>query len=136
MATGVGVLVYGGYQELEFWYPVLRLREAEVPFPCWACKAIKPPTACWAIPSFRMPRCQGLAVRLFAAIVIPGGNVGNISGDQSLKTFLSEASATGAVIAAISQASALLPQGGKTIVAKTSDELPQWTKQLLTQLKS
>ena len=72
----------------------------------------------------------------FAAIVIPGGNVGVISGDHSLKTFLFEASAKGAVIAAISQASALLPQGGKTLVAKTSDELPQWTKQLLTQLKS
>ena len=31
MAESVGVLVYGGYHELEFWYPVLRLREAEIP---------------------------------------------------------------------------------------------------------
>jgi protease I len=30
MTASVGVLVYNGYHELEFWYPVLRLREAGI----------------------------------------------------------------------------------------------------------
>jgi putative intracellular protease/amidase len=86
MALNVGVLVYGGYQELEFWYPLLRLREADV------------------------------------AVSVLG--------------VLNEASASGAVIAGISQAGALVPQGksGKSIVAKSADELPQWTKALLNEL--
>ena len=72
----------------------------------------------------------------FSAIVIPGGKVENIAGNAALKSFLNEASASGAVIAGISQAGALVPQGksGKSIVAKTADELPQWTKALLNEL--
>ena len=136
MATGVGVLVFGGYQELEFWYPVLRLREAEIPVSVLGVQGDQTAYSLLGYPVVPNAALAKVSPSDFAAIVIPGGNIGVISGDQSLKTFLSEASAKGAVIAAISQASALLPQGGKILVAKTSDELPQWTKQLLTQLKS
>lgn len=136
MATGVGVLVYGGYQELEFWYPVLRLREAEIPVSVLGVQGDQAAYSLLGYPVVPNTALAKVSPSDFAAIVIPGGNIGVISGDQSLKTFLFEAGAKGAVIAAISQASALLPQGGKTLVAKTSDELPQWTKQLLTQLKS
>lgn len=136
MAASVGVLVYGGYQELEFWYPVLRLREAEIPVSVLGVQGDQAAYSVLGYPVVPNAALAKVSPSDFAAIVIPGGNIGNISGDQGLKTFLSEASAKGAVIAAISQASSLLPQGGKTLVAKTSDELPQWTKQLLTQLKS
>jgi protease I len=135
MATGVGVLLYGGYQELEFWYPVLRLREAEIPVSVLGVQGDRAAYSLLGYPVVPNAALAKVSPSDFAAIVIPGGNVGNISGDQALKTFLAEASAKGALIAAISQASVLLPQGGKTLVAKTSDELPQWTKQLLTQLQ-
>jgi hypothetical protein len=72
--------------------------------------------------------------------LIPGGNVGNISKNAELRSFLTEASANGAVLAGISQAGTLIPQGGaiagKTLVAKTADDLPQWTRALLVELGS
>jgi protease I len=139
MAAGVGVLVYGGYQELEFWYPVLRLREADIPVSVLGVQGDQAAYSVLGYPVVPNAALSKVSPSDFAAIVIPGGNIGNISADQNLQTFLTEAAAKGAVIAAISQASSLLPQGGsagKTLVAKTADELPQWTKQLLTQLKS
>jgi hypothetical protein len=58
-----------------------------------------------------------------------------------LRRFLSEAADKGAVLAAISQAGALLaPTDGtkgataKTIVAQSADELPQWSRELLATL--
>jgi protease I len=140
MASTVGVLVYGGYQELEFWYPVLRLREADVPVSVLGVEGDQAAYSLLGYPVVPNAPLAKVSPSDFAAIVIPGGNVGSISNNASLKSFLSEASANGALLAGISQAAALIPQSGdksgKTLVAKSSDELPQWTRALLTELGS
>ncbi len=140
MAAAVGVLVYGGYQELEFWYPVLRLREADVPVSVLGVDGDQAAYSLLGYPVVPNASLAKVSPADFSAIVIPGGNVANISNNAELRSFLTEASANGAVLAGISQAGALIPQGGakagKTLVAKTSDELPQWTRALLMELRS
>jgi protease I len=139
MAATVGVLVYGGYQELEFWYPVLRLREADVPVSVVGVEGAEAAYSLLGYPVVPNAPLGKTSPSDFSAIVIPGGDVGNISNNAELRSFLTEASANGALLAGISQAAALIPQGatkaGKTLVAKTSDELPQWTRALLTELQ-
>ena len=136
MALNVGVLVYGGYQELEFWYPLLRLREADVAVSVLGVEGDQAAYSILGYPVVPNAPLSKVSPSDFSAIVIPGGKVENIAGNAALKSFLNEASASGAVIAGISQAGALVPQGksGKAIVAKTADELPQWTKALLNEL--
>ena len=136
MALNVGVLVYGGYQELEFWYPLLRLREADVAVSVLGVEGDQAAYSILGYPVVPNAPLSKVSPADFSAIVIPGGKVENIAGLAALKSFLNEASASGAVIAGISQAGALVPQGksGKSIVAKTADELPQWTKALLNEL--
>jgi len=136
MALNVGVLVYGGYQELEFWYPLLRLREANVPVSVLGVEGDQAAYSILGYPVVPNAPLSKASPSDFSAIVIPGGKVENIAGNAALKTFLNEASASGAVIAGISQAGALVPDGksGKTLVAKTADDLPQWTRALLNEL--
>ena len=136
MALNVGVLVYGGYQELEFWYPLLRLREADVAVSVLGVEGDQAAYSILGYPVVPNAPLSKVSPSDFSAIVIPGGKVENIAGNAALKSFLNEASASGAVIAGISQAGALVPQGksGKSIVAKTADELPQWTRALLNEL--
>ena len=136
MALNVGVLVYGGYQELEFWYPLLRLREADVAVSVLGVEGDQAAYSILGYPVVPNAPLSRVSPSDFSAIVIPGGKVENIAGNAALKSFLNEASASGAVIAGISQAGALVPQGksGKSIVAKTADELPQWTRALLNEL--
>jgi protease I len=140
MTATVGVLVYGGYQELEFWYPVLRLREADVPVSVLGVEGDQAAYSLLGYPVVPNASLAKVSPSDFSAIVIPGGNVGNISKNAELRSFLTEAGANGAVLAGISQAGTLIPQGGatasKTLVAKTSDELPQWTRALLVELGS
>ncbi len=138
MAVNVGVLVFGGYQELEFWYPLLRLREADVPVSVLGVEGDQAAYSILGYPVVPNAPLSKASPSDFSAIVIPGGKVENIAGNAALKSFLNEASAAGAVIAGISQAGALVPQGkpGKAIVAKTADDLPQWTRALLTALSA
>ena len=136
MTASVGVLVYGGYQELEFWYPVLRLREAGVPVSVLGVEGDQAAYSLLGYPVVPNAALNNVSPSDFSAIVIPGGNVGNISKDAALRTFLTDAAGQGALLAAISQARSLLPQDAKTLIANTSDELPQWTRKLLIDLGS
>jgi protease I len=137
MAESVGVLVYGGYHELEFWYPVLRLREAEIPVSVLGVEGDQAAYSLLGYPVVPNAPLAKVSPSDFSAIVIPGGNVGNIAKDSGLKSFLAAASGHGVLLAGISQAGALINgSSGKTLVAATSDELPQWTRALLTQLQT
>jgi protease I len=140
MATSVGVLVYNGYHELEFWYPVLRLREAGVAVSVLGVEGDQAAYSLLGYPVVPNAALSGTSPRDLTAIVIPGGNVGAISNNDALRRFLTDAAGNGAILAAISQAGTLLPgpNGSKTphttIVAQTADELPQWSRQILAAL--
>ena len=137
MPVSVGVLVYSGYQELEFWYPVLRLREAEIAVSVLGVEGEQAAYSLLGYPVVPNAPLAKVSPADFSAIVIPGGKVDNILKDAALKSFLAAASNKGAVLAGISQAAALINGAtGKTLIADTSDELPQWTRALLAELKS
>jgi protease I len=142
MTASVGVLVYNGYHELEFWYPVLRLREAGIAVSVLGVEGDQAAYSLLGYPVIPNSALTKVSPSDFSAIVIPGGNVRNIAQDSSLRAFLTEARGHGAVMAAISQAEALLPSadGVKSastmIISQTSDELPQWTRKLLAELSS
>jgi len=67
----------------------------------------------------------------FAALIIPGGNVGKLSENAAFRAFLREAANKRVRIAAASQAAALAPDA---LVARTTDDVPLWTRNLLTEL--
>lgn len=137
MAVSVGVLVYGGYQELEFWYPVLRLREAEIAVSVLGVEGDQAAYSLLGYPVVPNEPLSKVSPSDFSAIVIPGGKVDGIAKNAELKSFLAAAGKNGAVLAGISQAGALINgASGKTLIAATSDELPQWTRKLLTELQN
>src|SRR5689334_4662262 len=108
MAASVGVLVYGGYQELEFWYPVLRLREADIPVSVLGVEGEQAAYSLLGYPVVPNAPLAKVSPSDFSAIVIPGGKVDNIAKNTELKSFLAAASQNGAVLAGISQAVALI----------------------------
>ena len=142
MTASVGVLVYNGYHELEFWYPVLRLREAGIAVSVLGVEGDQAVYSLLGYPVVPNSALTKASPSDFSAIVIPGGNVRYIAQDSSLRAFLAEARGHGAVMAAISQAETLLPSAdgvksaSKMIISQTSDELPQWTRKLLAELSS
>jgi putative intracellular protease/amidase len=68
----------------------------------------------------------------YAALIIPGGNVAKLTDNAAFTTFLREAAHKGVRIAAASQAASLAPDA---LVARTTDDVPQWTRNLLKELE-
>ena len=131
----VGVLLYNGYQELEFWYPVLRLREAGIEvavigvdggevassllgYPVVPNVALSA-TAPWRIRRPRPSRREGVGGR---------GEWDRCAASSPTRR------AAAAILAAASQAVSLLPDG-KGLIARTTDDVPQWTRALLNALQ-
>jgi len=67
----------------------------------------------------------------YAALVVPGGKVESLAGNAAFRAFLEQAKGAGVRIAAASQAAALAP-GAR--VARTTDDVPQWTRNLIEEL--
>ena len=96
MAQNVGVLVFNGYQELEFWYPVLRLREAGIPVSVLGVEGDQAALSLLGYPVVPNAALAKVSPSEFSAIVIPGGNVSTIATDTALYAFLDEAAGRGA----------------------------------------
>jgi putative intracellular protease/amidase len=78
----------------------------------------------------------------FAALVVPGGKLGAVADHPALRRFLSDARGQGVTLAGISQGGELVPAdtagsaSGKAIVARTSDDLPKFSRTLLEALRA
>jgi protease I len=69
----VAILVHHGYQDLEFWYPLLRLREEGVPV---SVVSVEPEKTYLSQLEYPVIPDQGIAevqARDFSAVFIPGG---------------------------------------------------------------
>jgi protease I len=133
-ATKVGVFLYNGYQELEFWYPVLRLREAGVEVTVIGLEGAEAASSLLGYPVVPNIALSQTTPGEYAALVLPGGRLSALSDSAPLKHFLAEAAGKGAILAAASQASSLLPDKNG-LVARTTDDVPQWTRALLSALQ-
>jgi protease I len=127
----VGVFLYDGFQEMEFWYPMLRLREIGADVVAIGVDGTEAATSVLGYPVVPNVAMSAASPRDFAALVVPGGDVKRLADNAAFATFVREASQAGARLAAASQAAPLVP-GAR--VAHTTDDVPQMMQALLKEL--
>jgi len=127
----IGVFLYNGFQEMEFWYPVLRLREVGADVVVIGVEGSEAASSVLGYPVVPNVAMAQASPGEFAALMIPGGNVGKLSENAAFRAFLREAANKRVRIAAASQAAALAPDA---LVARTTDDVPLWTRNLLAEL--
>jgi protease I len=142
MGARVGVLVRDGYQELEFWYPLLRLREEGVDVTVIGAgdRTYHSKLGYPVIPDVTL----AAAPADLDAVIVPGASARD-SIDPETSSFLKHAHQKGAIVAATSEGPrALVESGimaagkagagvsvdGKIITASTADDLPAFFRAL------
>jgi len=129
----IGVFIYDGFQEMEFWYPVLRLREIGADVAVIGVDGAEAATSVLGYPVVPNVAMAATTPGEYAALVVPGGKVESLAGNAAFRAFLEQAKGAGVRIAAASQAAALAP-GAR--VARTTDDVPQWTRNLIEELSA
>ena len=127
----VGVFLYDGFQEMEFWYPVLRLREVGADVVVIGVDGAAAASSVLGYPVVPNVAMSDTAPGDYAALVVPGGNVARLADNAAFRAFLRDAAKKRVRIAAASQAASLAPGA---LVARTTDDVPQWMRNLLTEL--
>jgi protease I len=127
----VGVFLYDGFQEMEFWYPVLRLREIGADVVVIGVNGTEAATSVLGYPVVANVALADASPGDYAALVVPGGDTEKLAADGRFRAFLRDATERGIRIAAVSQAAALVPGA---LVAKTTDDVPQMMRNLVTEL--
>jgi protease I len=136
----VAVLVDQGYQDLEFWYPLLRLREEGV-----AASVIGGAAETTYLSRLEYPVIPDLGIadakaEDFTAVLVPGGDAGaRLAGDQRMVAFIAAAARNGALLGATAEGVAALDaagaRGGRRVVtARRTDDLPEYCRALLAAL--
>jgi protease I len=132
----IGVFVYTGFQEMEFWYPVLRLREVGADVVVIGVDGAEAASSVLGYPVVPNVAMGEASPGNYAALIIPGGNVAGLTENASFSTFLRDATRKRVRIAAASQAAAIVtPLAPDALVARTTDDVPQWTRNLLKELE-
>ena len=127
----VGIFLYPGFQEMEFWYPVLRLREIGADVVVIGVEGSEAASSVLGYPVVPNVALSATSPGEYAALVIPGGDVTKLSGNAPFRSFLRDAAERRIRIAAASQAATLAPGA---LVAATTDDVPQWTRTLISEL--
>jgi protease I len=133
----VAVLVEEGYQDLELWHPLLRLREEGVPVVVVGPEADKTYLSELEFPMVPDAGIAQVKGADFGAVMVSGGSsASRIAENERMVAFIKDAKANGAVLAAISNgAKAFSAAGAKSNVsAADADALPEFCKQLLQAL--
>lgn len=133
----VAILVHEGYQDLQLWYPLLRLREEGVPVSVVSTEPDKTYLSQLeypVIPDFGIAQVQA---KDFGAVLVPGGrSAKTIAEEPRMQRFIKDAAAAGALMAALAEGmTALTAAGVKGVVtAKSTDDLPQFCRSLFKAL--
>src|SRR5258708_8736269 len=110
----VAILVHDGYQDLQFWYPLLRLREEGVPV---TVVSVEPEKTYLSQLEYPVIPDQGIAqvqAKDFGALFVPGGASGKfIAEEPRMQRFIKDASAGGALLAAIAESTTALCATGR-----------------------
>src|SRR4051812_26732952 len=135
----VVVLVADGYQELDFWYPLMRMQEAG-----YDVKIVGSQTQTPTDGSLGYPVIPHAAAADWNeptdALLIPGGAAGEvIASTPELVRLVVEAHDKGAVVGAVGTAIAVLEAAGITdstqvVVAPGTAQLPEYMKTLVDRL--
>ena len=109
----IGVLVHDDYQELEFWYPVLRLREENATVTVIGAEGEREYLSKLGYPVIPDKAVSEVASSDFDALVLPGGGAADrIAADGALVGLVKQTAAGGAVIGAVSRAPKVLGAAG------------------------
>lgn len=127
----IGVFLYNGFQEMEFWYPVLRLREVGADVVAIGVEGSEAASSVLGYPVVPNVAMAATSPGDYAALVIPGGNVARLADNAGFREFLRDAAERGVRVAAASQAATLT---SNALVARTTDDVPQWTRKLIEEL--
>jgi protease I len=127
----IGVFIYNGFQEMEFWYPVLRLREVGADVVVIGVDGDEAASSVLGYPVVPNVAMAQASPGDYAALIVPGGNGTTLADNSAFSKFLREAANKRVRIAAASQAAALAPDA---LVARTTDDVPTWTRKLLEEL--
>src|SRR6185503_10906917 len=84
----VGVFLYDGFQEMEFWYPVLRLREIGADVVAIGVDGTDAVVSVLGYPVVPNVAMASVSPRDFAALIVPGGNVAKLGGNANFAKFL------------------------------------------------
>ncbi|HSV19104.1 MAG TPA: DJ-1/PfpI family protein [Casimicrobiaceae bacterium] len=127
----VGVFLYDGFQEMEFWYPVLRLREIGADVVVIGVDGVGAATSVLGYPVVPNVAMTDTSPGDYVALIVPGGDTGKLAANAAFRAFLRDAGERQVRVAAATQAAALAPAA---LIARTTDDVPQWTRTLLTEL--
>ena len=135
----IAILVHDGYQDLEFWYPLLRLREEGTPVTVIGTESDR---TCFSQLEYPVIPDIGIAdakADEFAAVFVPGGAAGKaIASDPRMQAFIRAAAGAGALLAAIAEGGAAIGEAGgkgvRTLTARSTDDLPEFCKALFRAL--
>ena len=84
----IGVFLYNGFQEMEFWYPMLRLREIGADAVAIGVEGADAATSVLGYPVVPNVAMAATSAADYAALIIPGGNVAKLSENGAFRAFL------------------------------------------------
>jgi protease I len=134
----VAILVHDGYQDLQFWYPLLRLREEGVPVTVVSVEPEKTYLSQLEYPVIPDQGIAQVAAKDFSAVFVPGGASGKfIAEEPRMQRFIKDAAAGGALLAAIAEGTTALGAAGvkAAVSAKSTNDLPAFCRSLFEALK-
>ena len=133
----VAILVHEGYQDLEFWYPLLRLREEGRPVTVIAVEADKTYFSQLEYPVIADIGIAGAKGADYACVFVPGGQSAKIIAEEPrMQRFIKDAAASGALLGAMSEGASAFAAAGASpkLVAKSTDQLPEFCRSLFQAL--
>ena len=136
-AKPVAILVHEGYQDLEFWYPLLRLREEGRPVTVIAVEADKTYFSQLEYPVIADIGIANAKPTDYAGVFVPGGQSAKfIAEDPGMQAFIRDAAKAGAFLASISEgANAIKVKGTREVKGAGTNDLPEFCKSLLAAIK-
>jgi protease I len=139
----VAVLGEEGYQELELWYPVMRLREEGVTVVVAAPQAESAYESRLGYPLLAEVAISALDPDSLAAVVVPGKAAGEqLAQIGETANLIARVHRHGGIVGVIGSGVAVLEKAGipdtssRVVVARTVDELPGFFSSLLATLAS
>ena len=133
----VAILAEEGYQDLELFHPLLRLREEGIPVAVVGPEADKTYLSQLEFPVIPDHGVGEVQAKDFGAVVVCGGaSVNRIVENERMIGFIRDAAKNGAVLAAISNGVKAFEKAGArpAVAVASTDGLPEFCKALLKAL--
>lgn len=137
MSKPVAILVHEDYQDLELWYPLLRLREEGKAVSVISAEPNKTYMSKLEYPVIADHGIDEVRGADFGAVLIVGGRSAKIIAEEPrMQRFIKEAAASGALLGAMSEGASAFAAAGASpkLVAKSTDQLPEFCRSLFQAL--